>query len=260
MLVALRPRESTMSLTSRIRVLVVHDDPLARAGLAVALCAYSDIEVFGTDGAADVEQLMLWSHGPPPADVVVADYKHGTAIAAHLARISASPNPPKVMIVSGSDREWEIRDAMERGVRGYFLVGCALDDLACGVRAVHRGSRHFSQEVVQRLAESMSNEPLTTREEEVLQLVVDGLNNKAIARRLGIAVGTVKTHLRATFDKLCVESRTQAVIAVGRRGLLRGITCENPADQTKRASSGVRTKVRAPVGKSHAEVEVRARH
>src|SRR5207244_6509368 len=63
--------------------------------------------------------------------------------------------------------------------------------------------------------------PLTAREEEVLRLVVEGLCNKAISSRLGIAVCTVKSHLKSTFDKLNVESRTQAVAAVERRGLLR---------------------------------------
>ncbi|MEO9063630.1 MAG: LuxR C-terminal-related transcriptional regulator [Burkholderiaceae bacterium] len=67
----------------------------------------------------------------------------------------------------------------------------------------------------------MSVEPLTAREEEVLRLVVEGLCNKSIGRRLDIAVGTVKSHLKSSFDKLDVCSRTQAMAAVERRGLLR---------------------------------------
>jgi DNA-binding NarL/FixJ family response regulator len=67
----------------------------------------------------------------------------------------------------------------------------------------------------------MSVEPLTAREEQVLRLVVAGLCNKAIGRQLGIAVGTVKSHLKSAFEKLDVQSRTQAAAAVERRGLLR---------------------------------------
>jgi ATP/maltotriose-dependent transcriptional regulator MalT len=67
----------------------------------------------------------------------------------------------------------------------------------------------------------MSTVPLTRREQIVLGLVVDGLCNKAIANRLGVALVTVKTHLKAVFEKLGVNTRTQAVIAVARRGLLR---------------------------------------
>jgi DNA-binding NarL/FixJ family response regulator len=128
---------------------------------------------------------------------------------------------PKVLVIAGIDREWEIRSALERGVRGYLLVGCSLEELMEGVRVVHRGARYLSPQVATRLAESISLEPLTSREEEVLRLVVEGLCNKAVGRRLGIAVGTVKSHLKSTFDKLKVESRTQAIAVVERRGLLR---------------------------------------
>ena len=129
-------------------------------------------------------------------------------------------------------------------MRGYLLVGCSLDDLAAGVRAVHRGARHLSPQVAARLAESISIEPLTAREEEVLRLVVEGLCNKAIGRRLGIAVGTVKSHLKSTFDKLNVESRTQAVAVVERRGLLRQSLEDGPANsQAERASAS-----RSPFG------------
>ena len=80
----------------------------------------------------------------------------------------------KVMIVNGSDRAFEIRRALERGVRGYLLLGCELDDLANGVRAVHRGERHVSPQVAHRLAESVDADHLTARESEVLRLVMLG--------------------------------------------------------------------------------------
>lgn len=128
------------------------------------------------------------------------------------------------MIVTANDCEWEIRSALERGVSGYLLGGCPLSEIVVGVRAVRGGMRDFSPCVSQRLAESLSTEPVTSREEEVLRLVVDGLCNRVVGRNLGIAVGTVKSHLKAIFEKLQVETRTQAVLTVGRRGLLRGNT------------------------------------
>ncbi len=106
------------------------------------------------------------------------------------------------------------------GVRGYFLVGCTVDELAAGIRTAHRGAFHLSPQIASRLADSILFEALTAREEQVLRLVVEGHCNKAIGRQLGIAVGTVKSHLKSTFDKLRVESRTQAIVAVERRGLL----------------------------------------
>ncbi len=237
MLVALHPRERQVSLLDTIKVLIAHTDPIAKAGLSVAFGGCPDIEVSSDDLESAAGRMgSAWGERSP-VDVVVADYEHGMSLLARSARNSTASSPPKVLIVSGNDREWEIRNAMERGIRGYLLLGCTLHDLACAVRAIYRGSRHFSPEVGKRLAESMSTESLTVREEQVLQLVVDGFNNKEVAKCLGIAVGTVKTHLRATFEKLCVESRTQAVIAASKRGLLRQVP--------RRSTAGKRTGVGA---------------
>jgi DNA-binding NarL/FixJ family response regulator len=199
-----------VSLSKPIRILVLHRDPVAEAGLSVAFNHRSDFEVH----AARDERACT-------VDVVVADYPQGVACAAEFAGRGALCGEPKVVVVAGIDREWEIRCALELGVQGFLLIGCSLEELVEGVRAVHRGARYLSPQVAARLAESISLEALTSREEEVLRLVVEGLCNKAIGRQLGIAVGTVKSHLKSTFDKLNVESRTQAVAVVERRGLLR---------------------------------------
>jgi DNA-binding NarL/FixJ family response regulator len=199
-----------MSPTRPIRILVLHRDPVAHAGLSVAFNNRADFEVCA---AADPAL-------PCTTDVVVADYPQGIALAQAVADRRNASTGPKVVVVAGIDREWEIRSALERGVHGYLLVGCSLEELVEGVRVVHQGARYLSPQVATRLAENISLEPLTSREEEVLRLVVEGLCNKAIGTRLGIAVGTVKSHLKSTFDKLNVKSRTQAIAAVERRGLL----------------------------------------
>jgi DNA-binding NarL/FixJ family response regulator len=210
-----------MSFIECIRVLVLHGDPVAQAGLSVAFGRYPDFEVQDAPEVLHGEPSSVRSQGRCCADVVVADYEKGVALATRAGRESNPLAAIKVVVVAGIDREWEIRSALERGVRGYFLVGSALDEIAAGVRAVHAGARHLSPQAAVRLADSLSLEPLTAREEEVLRLVAEGLCNKAIGKLLGIAVGTVKSHLKSTFDKLKVESRTQAVAAVERRGLLR---------------------------------------
>ena len=208
-----------MAYLNPIKVLVLHEDPVAREGLTSAFARYADLQVIGA--ASDLEDEMAPLHSPigHAADVVVADYDHGTELAS-LASQHASQSC-KVLIVAANNREWEIRSALECGVRGYIIVGSALDELAAGVRAVYRGLRYLSPQVALRLAEILAGDPLTAREEEVLRLVVEGMGNKAIARRLGIAIGTVKSHLKGIFDKLNVESRTQAICAAERRGLLR---------------------------------------
>jgi DNA-binding NarL/FixJ family response regulator len=206
-----------MPLLDRIRILIVHDDPIIEAGLSSGLGRYADFDAREHNSAQNVPALP--AHSSP--DVVVADYEHGMRLAIDARRSLAQGKTSRVVIVGGVDREWEIKSALGRGVRGYLLVGCGIDELANAVRAVHRGMRYLSPSVAERLAESLSLEALTMREEDVLCLVVEGLGNKAISRRLGIAIGTVKSHLKATFDKLNVDSRTQAVAVVERRGLLR---------------------------------------
>jgi DNA-binding NarL/FixJ family response regulator len=199
-----------MSLTLRIRILVLHADPVAHAGLSVAFNNRADFEICAASDPAL----------PYAADVVIADYTQGIALAETIAGRPIHSIGARVLVIAGIDREWEIRSALERGVRGYLLVGCSLEELVEGVRVVHRGARYLSPQVATRLAESISLDRLTSREEDVLRLVVEGLCNKAIGRRLDIAVGTVKSHLKSTFDKLNVESRTQAIAVVERRGLL----------------------------------------
>ncbi len=221
-----------MAYSNRIRVLIVHDSPIARAGLSVTMGQCPDIEIVHLDDPPDAGAPGLRRPLGCAPDVVVADYENGVELASEGCWRPGTGAPLKIMIVASADREWEIRTALERGVRGYVLVGCELDELACAVRAVHRGVRHLSAPVAQRLAESLSGEPLTAREHDVLRLLVDGLGNKSIARRLNIAIGTVKSHLKGIFDKLGVDSRTQAICAAERRGLLRGAAC-----QVQRAAS-----------------------
>ena len=212
-----------MAHTNRIRILVLHDDPVARAGIAAAFQNYHDLEVVHADDQpADTSKITV-APSMHSADVVVTNYETGVALTGHESRRGSTGSPWKIVILTARDREWEIRSAIERGVRGYMLAGCGLDELAHGVRAVHWGARHLSPQAAQRLADSVSGESLTGREEEVLRLVVEGLGNKAIARRLSIAVGTVKSHLKGVFDKLGVESRTQAICSAARRGLLQDI-------------------------------------
>lgn len=204
-----------------IKVLVLHEDPVAREGLTSAFARYADLQVVDADAGREGLSSIAPPHLRHGADVVVADYDQGTKLAALASRQAGSGGACKVLVVTSNNREWEIRSALERGVRGYLVVGCALDELAAGVRSVFRGVRYLSPQVALRLAEILAGDPLTAREEEVLRLVVDGMGNKAIARRLGIAVGTVKSHLKGIFDKLDVGSRTQAICTAERRGLLR---------------------------------------
>ena len=189
------------------------------SGLTATLREQSDVELVGA-------QAWVCGVAPRPgerrADVVVADYENGLAlIASARARTSLrSAAGANVLIVTQRESEREIRHALEHGVRGYLILGCGVDEIVDAVRTLHRGVRYVGAVAARRLADSVACELLTARETDVLRLVVEGHGNKTIANRLDIAIGTVKTHLKAIFQKLEASSRTQVAAVAERRGLL----------------------------------------
>ena len=197
-----------MTTKPQIRILVTHSDPVAHAGLTTALSAYADFEV------GDYRE----SDARFESDVIVADFDMGMAVLSSARNLG---RPVKVVIMTTNDRECDIRRALKQGARGYVLQGCSLEEVAGAVREAACGGVHLGAPIAQRLAESIYGDPLTAREEEVLGHVVEGLCNKEIARELNLAVGTVKSHLRAVYAKLDVKSRTHAVAVARRRGLLK---------------------------------------
>jgi DNA-binding NarL/FixJ family response regulator len=150
------------------------------------------------------------------ADVVIADYESG------LRLIAAGGAPGRrVMILTHSDSEAKICHALEQGARGYILCGCGLQDLVDGLRSVHLGGIALGPLVASRIADRMKQQALTRREGDILRYMMLGMSNKAIATKLTLAVGTVKTHVKAVLEKLDASSRTQAVSIAQRRGILR---------------------------------------
>ena len=127
-----------MAYANRIRTLVLHPDPFTRAGLSATFANYSDLELVDID--TQFAALTPGQLATNAVDVVVADYAHGADLANLLSRHVGAGESCHILVVTSVDREWEIRDALARGVRGYVLFGCTLDELAAGVRAVKRGN------------------------------------------------------------------------------------------------------------------------
>jgi len=194
-----------MRPNDRIKVLIVHTDPLIAAGLEATLGRMREFEIV-LGGA-----LRL-----PPADVVIADYDSGLRLIA-----AGSPHGRRVMILTHSDSEAKICHALEQGARGYLLLGCTLQDLAAGLRSVFLGGIALGPLVASRIADRMKQQALTRREGDILRHMMLGMSNKAIASKLTLAVGTVKTHVKSVLEKLDASSRTQAVSIAQRRGILR---------------------------------------
>ena len=200
-----------------VAVSIVLRDPLLRMGVLAALRSderfIPRIDWESSDGLVDdrLEECLS------TANVLVADYEAGLAIAEHAGGRTVLP---RIMIVTQRNRESDIRRALEEGVLGYVLVGCAVEEIIGGVMSVHMGQRHLGYSAAQRIADSFTYQRLTEREVSVLCLVAGGLSNKLVARQLNISVGTVKSHVRSIFDKLRVRTRTQAAAEAQRRGLV----------------------------------------
>jgi DNA-binding NarL/FixJ family response regulator len=195
-------------------VWIVHDDPLLRAGLVAALQRHPGFEVFVDDDGRGCQER-------PASDVIVADYRNALRLAEdQLTDEHRLQAKPRILALTANDREADIRRAIEAGVHGYLLLGTPLEELIEGVSTVARGVRYLCRSVAQRMADSLTRATLTAREVDVLRLVMIGESNKLIARRLGIEVGTVKSHMSAIMTKLGAATRTQAARIGVSRGLV----------------------------------------
>jgi DNA-binding NarL/FixJ family response regulator len=202
-----------MNQSSKIKVLIAHGDPLIAAGLAATLHAHRDFEANVLRPASTLSGAT--ASNLPPADVVVADYDSGMRLI-----VSAGARSHRVVILTHSDGEATICRALEQGARGYLLLGCSLQDLFDGLRAVRVGGMALDPMVAGRVGDRMKQPPLTPREGDILRQMMLGRSNKHIAMALNVAIGTVKTHVKSILDKLDATSRTEAVAIAQRRGIL----------------------------------------
>ncbi|MER3480509.1 MAG: DNA-binding response regulator [Meiothermus sp.] len=205
-----------------LRILIVDDHPVVRAGLAGLLSTQEGFEVVG-EAASGLEALELAEALRP--NVVLMDLRmpgmDGTAATRSIRRRFPEV---QVLVLTTYDTDAEIVRAIEAGAIGYLLKDVPREELYKAIYASAHGESVLSPPVAARLLGRMrapSDESLSTRELEVLSLVAKGLSNKEIARELRISEATVKTHLLHTFGKLGVDDRTAAVTAALERGILR---------------------------------------
>jgi DNA-binding NarL/FixJ family response regulator len=206
-----------------IRVLVVDDHPVVRAGVAALVDAADDIEVVGT-GSTGLEAVELAAALHP--DVVLMDLRMpGLDGDEATARILAADPATRVVILTTYETDDAILSAIEAGASGYLLKAAPEAELLAGVRAVAAGEVALAPGVaallVKRAAAPAPAAPvLSARELEVLRLVADGLSNREIGERIFLGEATVKTHLLHVFAKLEVNDRTRAVTRAMELGLL----------------------------------------
>ena len=212
----LHEEDGTMAL-SRIRVMIAHPTPLMCAGLKVALGAHGDFEIVSPDsppGSMSPMDSQIGARGV----VVVTDCDRALDLT-----LSGQVRAGRLLIVTQDESEAGIRRAMEAGIRGYLLLTSSLESVLQAIRSVHRGGTALDPIVAAKVVESFVGDSLTRREMEVLRLLMLGLGDKGIAKRLARSVGTVKTHLKALRAKLKASSRTEAIAIAQRRGLVSGV-------------------------------------
>jgi DNA-binding NarL/FixJ family response regulator len=211
-------RQSAVPALDSVQVCVHYGDPLLRAGLTAALRAYAGLDISVPETLAELDGAMRAS----ATDVVVTDYELGIQVLRNARSRTAGLrcDVPKVLILTRRESEGEIRHALQQGARGYLTLGFAIDELIEAIHALHLGLRHVGSVAARRLADGIACEVLTDREFDVLRLVARGYSNKAVARELGIASGTVKSHLKAVFQKLNARTRTEVAAVAAQRGLL----------------------------------------
>lgn len=202
---ALKNRRSLNMNTETASIHILHANPAMEIGLHAILSSRTDWKVsYGKPDESTFTSLRL----------LVTDYATGLS----LARQDGSGVP--ILVVTEREREWEVRTALDYGVSGYLLQSCTPEEVLHAVDAAILGEHYLSATLSQRVADGLSRAVLTRREHEVLQLLAEGYCNKVIARRMGIEVGTVKTHVKSVMGKLDASARTHAVMIAAERGLV----------------------------------------
>ncbi len=215
-----------------IKILLVDDEPLVRAGLRAVLEAQPDIEVVGeaADGAAVVP--LVRSLRP---DVVAMDVRMPLmdGIEATSAVLRTVDSPPKILVVTTFENDEYVYGALRAGADGFLLKRARPAEIVHAVRLVAEGDSLLFPAAVRDLAasygaergdgaarEALTRAGLTEREEDVLRLMARGLSNAEIATRLVVGTETVKSHVSAILAKLGARDRTQAVIAAYESGFV----------------------------------------
>ncbi len=215
----------------RIRLMIADDHELFRRGLRMVLEDEDDIEVIGEASDGEVAVELAREHAP---DVVVMDVRMPGLTGIEAARRVKEEEPgTKILMLTISDEEDDLYEAIKAGANGYLLKEISIDEISHAVRSVHSGQSLISPSMASKLLdefaamikkeeqkEEVPAPRLTPREMEVLEHVAQGMNNREIAKALFISENTVKNHVRNILEKLHLHSRMEAVVYAVREKLL----------------------------------------
>jgi len=222
-----------MNTAASIRLLVVDDHTLFRRGLIALLGQYADFEVAGE--AADAGEAQRRALALQPQVILLDNHLPGvTGIAALPALREAAP-AAHILMLTVSEDEQDLGNALKGGARGYVLKTAEGDELADAIRRTARGESVVSRDMTGKLVNAFRavSEPapatpeasadpiavLSPREQEILRFIAQGASNKVIARALDIAETTVKIHVQHILRKLNLSSRVQAAVVLAERNV-----------------------------------------
>ncbi|MCO1614720.1 MULTISPECIES: response regulator [Micromonospora] len=214
-----------------VRVMIVDDQALVRAGFRMVLDSQPDLEVVGEaiDGADALRVLNRVE-----ADVVVMDLRMPTMDGVEATRriCAGSAGGPRVLVLTTFDTEADAFAALRAGASGFLLKNVPPEELMAAIRVVAQGDSVVAPSITRRLLDRFAGQlgpaptadprlaQLTDREREVLLLVAQGLSNAEIAARVHVAEATVKTHVGRILAKLQLRDRVQAVVLAYESGLV----------------------------------------
>ena len=202
-----------------MRILIVDDHKVVRDGIRFMLSDASEIDIVGE---AESAEAMFGILETDPVDVVLLDIRmEGMTGLDALERIASEFPQVRVLMLSMHDQPGYVRRAVELGASGYLLKSARRDEVLAAITAVSQGETYIQGALMEPLLADVTGAPiqigrLSPREQQVLQLIANGSENKQIARELELSEATVKTYIRGVFDRLDVASRAEAV-AVGLR-------------------------------------------
>jgi DNA-binding NarL/FixJ family response regulator len=205
-------------MTTKLKVMLVDDHYLVRMGLTSVINLEPDMTVCAE--ASTGEQAISMYRAQRP-DVLLMDLRlPGISGVVATQRIRMEFPEAKVIIVSTYVSDEDIYAALQAGAMAYLVKSVGRDELAQAIRKAVVGRRHIPSDVAARLADRMSRVNLSTRELDVLRLLVGGKRNREIASSLDIAEGTVKLHVSSILGKLGAVDRTEAVTVALQRGIV----------------------------------------